>query len=238
MEHQRARWLLRNHKNTNNLKHVMQNILLLEDFKETRTWLRDVLSQAFHKPQIHEAATIEQAKKLIAGNIFDLAIIDINLPDGSGIDFIKILSEECPATFCVVATIFNDDQHIFSALQAGAHGYLLKEQPKKELIASLSGLLHGQPPLSPAIARRMLKHFQSSSPINMSNENDPSLLSDREKEILTLVAKGYKRGDIADMLGIKPNTVASHVKTIYGKLNVCNRAEATVEALRMGLVQL
>lgn len=216
----------------------MQNILLLEDFAETRAWLCDVLRAAFDEPQIHEAATLEQAKKLLAKNLFDLAIIDLNLPDGSGIDMIKVIGQDSPETFCVVATIFNDDQHIFSALQAGAHGYLLKEQPKKELIASLSGMLHGQPPLSPAIARRMLKHFQTSSPVDSSEAETSTILSEREKEILTLVAKGYKRGDIADMLGIKPNTVASHVKTIYGKLNVCNRAEATVEALRMGLVKL
>ena len=227
----------------------MYNALVLEDFADTRVWLCEVLHETFSDITITEAATVNQAKALLAKQDFDLALIDINLPDGSGIDVIREIITRSPTTYCVVATIFDDDEHLFSALQAGAQGYLLKEQPKAQFIKSLSGLLHGEPPLSPSIARKILRHFQTTggghpidemptkvqAPTETPNAAD---LSAREQEILTLVAKGYKRNEIGPMLGISPHTVATHLKTIYSKLNVSSRAEATMEALRMGLVEL
>jgi len=227
----------------------MHNVLVLEDFSDTRAWLCEVLHEAFNKIEIAEAATLQQARTLLKKLDFDLALIDISLPDGSGIDVIKDITQNTPSTYCVVATIFDDDQHLFSALQAGAHGYLLKEQPKQQFIKNLSGLLHGEPPLSPPIARKILRHFQTSGKMHAIEEmptkhlstakiQNDMLLSKREQEILTLVAKGFKRNEIAPMLGISPHTVASHLKTIYSKLNVNSRAEATMEALRMGLVKL
>lgn len=227
----------------------MQTALVLEDFADTRTWLCEVLREAFLNIDIAEAATVQQAKTLLNKQNFDLALIDLNLPDGSGIDVIKAITAKTPTTYCVVATIFDDDQHLFSALQAGAQGYLLKEQPKQQFIKNLSGLLHGEPPLSPPIARKILRHFQSSGqahPIEQmptkvqtpARSNSSLQLSGREQEILTLVAKGFKRNEIGPMLDISPHTVATHLKTIYSKLNVTSRAEATMEALRMGLVQL
>jgi len=227
----------------------MQTILLLEDFADTRIWLCEVLHEAFNKIEITEAATIQQAREILANQNFDLALIDLNLPDGSGIDIIKEISSKTPTTYCVVATIFDDDQHLFASLQAGAQGYLLKEQPKNQFIKNLSDLLHGEPPLSPPIARKILRHFQSSGKAHAIEEMPTKVLapastgsavhlSGREQEILTLVAKGFKRNEIGPMLEISPHTVATHLKTIYSKLNVNSRAEATMEALRMGLVKL
>jgi DNA-binding NarL/FixJ family response regulator len=214
----------------------MQTALILEDFADTRIWLCEALLSAFNDIAISEAATVAQAKELIKNQTFDLALIDLSLPDGSGIDVITEIIRQSPTTYCVVATIFEDDEHIFPALQAGAQGYLLKEQAKDEFIKSLNGLLHGEPPLSPVIARKILRHFQKTESRNQALEEIE--LTERETEILTLVAKGLRRGDISQMLGISPHTVASHLKTIYGKLNVSTRAEATVEALRMGLISI
>jgi DNA-binding NarL/FixJ family response regulator len=227
----------------------MHNVLILEDFADTRIWLCEVLSETFTNIAITEAATLAQARKALDKQAFDLALIDLNLPDGSGIDIINEIITHTPTTYCVVATIFDDDEHLFSALQAGAQGYLLKEQPKQQFIKNLSGLLHGEPPLSPPIARKILYHFQSSGQTNANEEKPTKLqapvkppgvaqLSPREEEILALVAKGFKRNEIGPMLDISPHTVASHLKTIYSKLNVTSRTEATMEALRMGLVQL
>lgn len=223
----------------------MHTVLVLKDFSDTRIWLCEVLREAFSNIAITEAATIQQAKKCLAQQDFDLALIDLNLPDGSGIDVIKDINNKTPTTYCVVATIFDDDQHLFSALQAGAQGYLLKEQPKPQFIKNLSGLLHGEPPLSPPIARKILRHFQSAGSTPFASQaktpetaNNRFDLSKREQEILTLVAKGFKRNEIGSMLEISPHTVAAHLKTIYSKLNVSSRAEATMEALRMGLVKL
>ena len=210
----------------------MQTILVLEDYQEVRQWLGERLSSAFIDTQVFEAATIAQAKELLNDRTYDLAIVDLNLPDGKGTEFITFLSKVSPNTYCVVATAFDDDEHLFPALKAGAKGYLLKDQTDEEFTNSLRGILHGEPAISPVIARKLITHFHQ-QPESTSLEG----LSDRESEILALTAKGFTRNEIAKDLKISPNTVASHLKNIYSKLNVTNRAEATLQALRLKLIQ-
>ncbi len=210
----------------------MQTVLVLEDHPETRGWLCDIINQAFKEVVIAEASSQAQARKLITEKKFDLALIDLNLPDGNGVDIIRELNRVSPHTYCVVATIFDDDEYLFPALEAGAQGYLLKEQTSEEFIHSLQGIIKGEPPISPAIARKMIQHFHGTP-----DTSDKPELSDREKEILSAIAKGLSRNEAAEILGITSNTVASHLKSIYGKLNVSNRAQATLEALRLGLVK-
>lgn len=211
----------------------MKTALLLEDYEETRTWLACIVRAAFDEIEVLEAATLEQARMLLNGQKIDLALIDINLPDGNGVDFVKDVMKVSPETYCVMATIYDDDSHIFPALKAGAQGYLLKEQSTNEFIAALQGIINGEPPLSPAIARKMMSYFAGDA-----SEEKISKLSEREKEILTFIAKGLKRNEVAELLELSPNTVAAHLKRIYNKLNVSTRAEATMEALRLGLVNV
>lgn len=210
----------------------MQSVLVLEDHPETREWLSGIISQAFKEVDIAEASSHAQAGKLINDRKFDLALIDLNLPDGNGVDIIREINRLSPDTYCVVATIFDDDEYLFPALEAGAQGYLLKEQTSDEFIHSLQGIIKGEPPISPAIARKMIHHFHSEP-----EQSEKPELSGREKEILGAIAKGLSRNEAAEVLGITSNTVASHLKSIYGKLNVSNRAQATLEALRLGLVK-
>ena len=209
----------------------MQTALLLEDHEDTRKWLGTLIQDAFGGIDVSAVSTLSAAREQIKQRRFNLAVVDISLPDGSGIDLIHDLAHSSPETYCVVATIFDDDAHLFSALQAGAQGYLLKEQPKEQLLARLQGILNGEPPLSPAVARRVLRHFRKQT------ETAPDVaLSERETEVLTLIAKGMSRTDVARLLGITSNTAAGYIKTIYQKLNVSSRAEATLEATRLGLV--
>lgn len=212
----------------------MQTVLVLEDHPETREWLSGIIKQAFMEVETYEASSLAQAREHLKNHKFDLALIDLNLPDGNGVEIISEIGQSSPDTYCVVATIFDDDSHLFPALKAGAQGYLLKEQTSDEFIKNLQGIIKGEPPISPSIARKMITHFHAEQASEDTSDNPD--LSKREKEILSAIAKGLSRNEAAEVLGITSNTVASHLKSIYGKLNVSNRAQATLEALRLGLV--
>ncbi|MBA3981393.1 MAG: DNA-binding response regulator [Alcanivorax sp.] len=209
----------------------MQTVLIVEDHEETRQWLAGIVRDAFASPDLLEAGTLEQARALLAQRTVSLALVDLSLPDGSGMQLLQHLQESSPETYLVVTTIFDDDRHLFDALQAGANGYLLKDQPRQVMVDSLSGIASGRPPLSPAIARRILRHFQQAPVRAVENP-----LSEREVEVLLLLAKGLGRSEIAELLNVSVNTAASHIKSIYRKLNVSGRAEATLEAVQMGIV--
>ena len=133
----------------------------------------------------------------------------------------------------VVASIHDDDEHLFQALQAGAQGYLLKDHPTAWLAQQLQGIARGQPPLSPAIARRLLRHFHAAPAAQPHAACD---LSARERDVLGLLAQGVRIADIGIALGISRHTVGDHVKNIYRKLNIGSRAEAALQARDLGLI--
>ncbi len=211
----------------------MYTVLLLEDQGTTRRWLSNLITKAIGDCCVIEAATVEQGRVLLQNREdIELAIIDLHLPDGSGVELITEIHHKLPDAQIVVATIFDDDEHLFTALRAGAQGYLLKDQPEAQLINMLHGVLHGEPPLSPAVAWRILNYFSSTK----TNSSDTSPLSGRESDVLTLITKGLHRREIAAHLGITDNTTAGYIKKIYQKLNISSRAEASLEAVRLGLV--
>lgn len=210
--------------------------LLLEDLPEVAQWLRALLGKHFPGIDIQHAASLGEGRRLLeSGFQPQLALLDLGLPDGDGTALIRPLAQRHPECTIVVTTLFGDDAHVFPALRAGAHGYLLKDQPEERLGAALDGLLRGEPPLSPSIARRLLRAFQPTVP-----EATPELetLTAREREVLVLVSKGCRLPELAEKLAISRHTVSDHLKSIYRKLNVNSRAEATLEAARMGLVQI
>ena len=212
----------------------MKNILLLEDLPEIRAWLRKLVLQVFPDSQISESARVHDAISLVQAVKFDLALVDLGLPDGSGVDVVTKLRDIQPEAQSVVVTIHDDDEHLFPALQAGAFGYILKEQPRELIIEQLQRISQGEPPLSPSIARRVMAHFSAKAKPAVSTLPHVSL-TDRESEVLLRVAKGYTLPEIGVQLGLSRHTIADYVKQIYRKLNVSSRAEAALEAQRLGL---
>lgn len=207
--------------------------LIVEDLKAPAEWLAGVLSSAFPGIAVHSAPDLAAARRLSAAHPPDIALVDLGLPDGSGIDLIRELAAPPARCHCVVTTIYADDRHLFPALRAGACGYLLKDQPADKVVQALRGIVAGEPPLSPVIAQRLLRVF--GGPAGLSDEPEAKL-SNRERETLVLIAKGYKLPEVSEQLGVTRNTAAGFIKSIYRKLNITSRAEATLEATRMGLV--
>ncbi len=212
----------------------MKNILLLEDLPEIRAWLRKLVLQVFPTAHISESARVHDAISLASAVKFELALIDLGLPDGSGVDVVTKLRDVQPEAQSVVVTIHDDDEHLFPALQAGAFGYILKEQPREMITEQLQRISQGEPPLSPSIARRVMAYFSEKAKPQASLLPHVSL-TDRESEVLLRVAKGYTLPEIGVQLGLSRHTIADYVKQIYRKLNVSSRAEAALEAQRLGL---
>jgi DNA-binding NarL/FixJ family response regulator len=214
----------------------MQNILLLEDLPEIRLWLKALTQQVFPHSLIHESARVHDALGLVSAIKFNLALVDLGLPDGSGVEVVAALRETQSDCQSVVVTIHDDDDHLFPALQAGAFGYLLKEQARELISEQLKRMSQGEPPLSPSIARRVIAHFASQRPQETKSRSMQHVaLSDRENEVLLRVAKGFTLPEIGTQLSLSRHTIADYVKQIYRKLNVSSRAEAALEAQRLGL---
>jgi DNA-binding NarL/FixJ family response regulator len=218
----------------------MNSALIVEDLPEIRAALGEMVRAAFPQVRVASAARKDEALDLIGRQGFELALIDLGLPDGSGIDVVGALRSMQPESLPVVVTIYDDDDHLFPALQAGAFGYLLKEQAQETLVAQLLRMSQGEPPLSPPIARRVLGHFAGAGQryVTLARQlEDEVSLTDRETQVLQRVAKGYTLPEIAQQFGLSRHTIADYIKQIYRKLNVSSRAEAALEAARRGLVQ-
>jgi two-component system, NarL family, nitrate/nitrite response regulator NarL len=241
-------------------------VLILEDNPVARSFLCRVVRESFSDAiTITEAGDLETARRHISltggaqglhgVDPFKLVLVDLELPDGNGMELLDELSQY-PATK-IVTTLYSDDDHLFPALQCGADGYLLKEDRFEVLVEELQKIVRGQPPLSPAIARRLLTHFRhapsgeshahdsgfmsaapftTSKPVPMEKQPDHERLTPRESEVLTYLSKGFTIKEIASLMGIKWFTVNDHIKSIYKKLNVSSRAEAAVLASKQGLV--
>ncbi len=225
----------------------MRVALIVEDMPESQELLREVAQTAFPGVRVCCVADVASALTMVSQFQFDLALIDLSLPDGDGKQVIQHMSARFPDSVIVVATIFEDDEHLFPALRAGAHGYLLKEQAPEQLVKQLQGISEGHPPLSPSVARRLLDHFRddqdapadrANSSASTSPEASPeaATLTPREREVLVQLTRGLSIADIGLVMDISRHTVGDHVKNIYRKLNISSRAEATMQARNMGLV--
>lgn len=209
----------------------MKNILIVEDILETQIWLTEIANAAFEGCITNVMSTVKDGVAAGEQIEYDLALIDLGLPDGSGLEVLRKLKQISPTTICVITTVMGDDAHIVSALSAGAQGYLLKEQDAEMLVKQLKQVSGGVPALSPSIARRIMEHFRLTGPV----AEPDGVLTAREQEVLALIGKGMRNVDVATDLDLAVTTVASHIKSIYRKLGISSRAEASWHAAQIGL---
>jgi len=208
------------------------NALIVEDNAETQEWLQSCVASAFPEMTATTADTLQEANRLLKSAEYDLALIDLGLPDGSGLDLIKTMRATNANCHIVVATIYDDDKNLFTALRSGAQGYILKDQDREKIVGYLQGIKKNEPALSAASSQRLIDHFNSKG-----SELASSLLTPREIEVTCLIAKGYSVEESARMLELSADTVKGYVKNIYGKLGVSNRSEITLKAIALGLVE-
>ncbi|NDU86305.1 MAG: response regulator transcription factor [Ferrovum sp.] len=209
-------------------------VLIVEDEPVTRERLVEAVSSQPLLQVMASTGSLRAGQEIFANHHPRVALIDLGLPDGSGLDLISQIHQANCGTESLVLTVFGDEQHVVSALKAGARGYLLKDSSFAAIADHLLMLIDGGSPINPKVARFLLGQFgqweKHSPPADQS-----VTLTDREKEILNHITKGYKRGEIAQLLNISNNTVGTHIRRIYEKLSVHSNIEATREAVSLGL---
>jgi DNA-binding NarL/FixJ family response regulator len=182
-------------------------------------------------------------------NEVDVLLVDLGLPDGSGLEVIRAASELRPRAESLVVSMFADEENVLASIEAGALGYIHKDSAPDDIARSIIDMKHGCSPISPMIARRVLEKYRHGGVDDRTSrargrsgdgpdrEEDGAIaLSDREREVLDLIARGFSYAEVARLKLISVDTVRSHIKHLYGKLAVHSRSEAVFEATRMGLL--
>ncbi len=201
-------------------------VIIVEDDKEMREGLKLIVQSNPALECIETCSSGEEALVSIPSNIPYIVLMDIHLPGISGIDCIKKLKPTLTFTQFLMCTVYEDNENVFDSLCAGATGYLLKNSPPSKITDSIVDLYHGGSPMSSVIARKVIQAFR---PVVEQNK-DMEKLTNREREMLDLLAKGYRYKEIADQLSISFETVRTHIHNIYEKLHVQSRTEALNKA--------
>ena len=197
-------------------------VSIVEDDARARGIIGDWLS---HTTGLELAARLSDAESALGAlpqAHSDVVLMDINLPGQSGIECVRQLKPQLPATQFVMLTVYEDADLIFEALSAGASGYLLKQIPRAELVAAIRQVHQGGSPMSGSIARKVVQYFQEPA----ARHSDAEVLSDREREVLELLSRGYLYKEIAETLGVGFGTVTTYGRRIYEKLHVHSRSQA------------
>lgn len=220
-------------------------VLLVEDDPATRRQLARAVSGHADLELVGPAASVAEGRKLLAEERPSVLLTDLGLPDGSGIELIRDLRESAPNALAMAITALGDEKTVIAAIEAGAAGYLLKDGSSAEVGDAIIDLIGGGSPISPSIARHVLRRIQREDdapaeprPAPAAQTGEAPQLTAREHEVLTLIAKGFSFPEIAEILGISAHTVTTHVRHIYRKLEVGTRGSAVYEAVSLGLIDL
>lgn len=209
-------------------------ILIVDDHAVVREGLRALIEIQPDLALVGEAADGNEAIHKALALHPDVILMDLVMPRRNGIEAITEIQREAPGTRILVLTSFAEDEKVFPAIKAGALGYLMKDSSPRELLQAIHDVYRGEPTMAPAIARRLIRSLQE--PATAAKTTDP--LTERELEVLALVAKGLSNQDIGDRLFISERTVRTHVSNILDKLHLANRTQAALYALREGITDL
>lgn len=207
-------------------------ILIADDHPVFRDGLRTVLEATSGIEVVGEAKTGEEAVALAAELCPDLIMMDVQMPGINGVEATRRITRTCPDTRVLIVTMFEDDATVFTAMRAGARGYILKDAEKDEIRRAIEAVGNGEAIFSPAIAARLLGYF--ADPHLASSQHQFPELTAREREILDLLARGESNSKIAGRLALSAKTVSNYVSNILNKLQVADRAEAIIRARDAG----
>lgn len=199
----------------------MIHVVIIEDIKEIREGLQMLIDSSDGFSCSRTFASAEQAIGQLPQSCPDVALMDINLPGINGIEAVRQLKLQCPRTQFIMSTVYEDDENIFESLKAGASGYLLKKTAPSKILDAITEVVEGGSPMSSQIARKVIASFQKKDSID-----DVDILTPKEKEVLKSLAKGLRYKEIADEFGVSMETIRSHARNIYEKLQVQSRTEA------------
>jgi DNA-binding NarL/FixJ family response regulator len=208
-------------------------VLIADDHALVRSGMRALLAAAPDMEVIGEAATGDEAVSLAGSLQPDVVIMDVRMPGMNGIEATRRILHTSPHIRVLVVTLFEDDDSVFAALRAGARGYVLKDADEEEVLRAIRAVNRGEAIFSPAVASRLIDFFAAQHPA-VSKDIFPTL-TDREREILHLIAQGRSNAEIARTLALSVKTVSNYVSNIFTKLQVADRAEAIIRARDAGL---
>ena len=211
-------------------------VTIFEDNKLVRDALQAILNGSQGYSCSNAFADVQNLSERIRSSAPDVVLMDIELPGMNGIEATRIIAREFPNVKVLIQTVFNDSEKIFKALSAGASGYILKNDPPGKQIEAVHEVFNGGAPMSPTIAKKVLQFFSHKNVILVAPDTEDYHLSDREKEILTMMTEGHNFRTIASKAFISYETVRTHVKNIYKKLHVASRNEAILKASQQRLV--
>jgi DNA-binding NarL/FixJ family response regulator len=214
----------------------MIRIVIVDDQTLVRSGIRGLLNLTDDIQVIGEAADAEQALEVIAAMQPDLVLLDIRMPGGSGIEVVKALKEGAFSPPCILLTTFDDDAALLDGIRAGAKGFLLKDISLERLAEAIRAVAGGATLFRPAITERILHGLRETNPPEFDSLNMPSALTNRETEVLALMAGGFNNREIAEMLGSSEGTVKNHVSSILSKLGVRDRVRAVLRGLELGVI--
>ena len=211
----------------------MIKIVIFDDHAERRNALKLLISFNSDMLCIGDYEDCSDLVENLRVDLPDVVLMDIHMPGVDGIEGVKLLQQHYPQVLIIMQTVFEDDDNLFKCLQAGAHGYILKQTPNDKVIEAIRDVVDGGAPMTPSIARRVLQHFGNKK---MKSYNESYNLSKRELDILGQLVKGLSHKMIAAELDISIFTVNNHIKNVYQKLQVHSVSEAVATAIQKNIV--